>query len=145
MRNKLLAIALSLLISGCAKEYYYHGYGFQQNNVESIKVGVTSYDQVISELGSPTSESKFGEKTIYYISNKLEKIAFLDPKIVEQKMLSISFNDKEIVSDIYEYTLDDAQNVAFSEKKTEIHGNTLTPIEQIMTNIGKFNSPKKQF
>lgn len=145
MRNKIIALSLLLLSSGCAKEHYYHGYGFQQNNIDSIKVGSSSYDQVLAELGSPTSESHFGDKTIYYINNKTEKVAFLNPKIVEQRSLAITFDSKGTVSDIYEYTLDDAQNIAFSEKRTEIRGNTLTPIEQVMTNVGKFNTPKKQF
>lgn len=145
MFNRIILVCSLLLLQGCAKEYYNHGYGFQQNNIEVIKVGISTYDEVINELGSPTSESNFGKKTIYYISNKTEKIAFLNPKIIEQRVLSIAFDSNRIVSDIYEYTIDDSNNVTFSEKRTEIKGNTLTPIEQIMNNVGKFNKPTKQF
>ncbi len=143
--RKIALIGLILSLTGCAKEVYHHGYSFEQNNAETIKVGETDYGRVIHELGSPTSKSDFGTKTLYYINYSVEKIAFFDPKITEQKVLAIAFNEKDIVSSINEYTLDDANQIAFSEGKTEIQGNTLTPIEQIMTNIGKFNKKTKQY
>jgi outer membrane protein assembly factor BamE (lipoprotein component of BamABCDE complex) len=144
MRNIALFLT-ALSLSSCAKEVYHHGYSFEQNNVQTIKVGEADYGKVLSELGSPTTKSNFGPKTLYYINYSVEKIAFLDPKITEQKVLAIAFNDKDVVSNIMEYTLDDSNQVAFSEGKTEIQGNTLTPIEQIMTNIGKFNKKTKQY
>ncbi len=144
MRNAIIFLMV-LSLTGCAKEVYQHGYSFEQNNVDTIKVGQADYSKVLNELGSPTSKSTYGQKTLYYINYTVEKVAFLDPKITEQKVLSISFNDKDIVSDITEFTLDDTNDIAFSEGRTEIHGNTLTPIEQIMTNIGKFNKKTKQY
>lgn len=144
MRNAVLFL-IALSLTSCAKEVYQHGYSFEQNNAEMIKVGQADYAKVISELGSPTSRSTYGPKTLYYISYSVEKIAFLDPKVTEQKVLSVAFNDKDVVTSITEYTLDDANEIAFSEGRTEIQGNTLTPIEQIMTNIGKFNKKTKQY
>jgi len=116
-----------------------------KNNIKAIKVGESTKEHVLHELGSPTSESNFGPKTFYYINVKTEKIAFFDEKSIEQRVLAIRMNDNDMVTDITEYTLDDSNQVAFSEKKTEIKGNTLTPIEQILTNIGKFNRKQKQF
>ena len=94
MRNIALFLT-ALSLSSCAKEVYHHGYSFEQNNVQTIKVGEADYGKVLSELGSPTTKSNFGPKTLYYINYSVEKIAFLDPKITEQKVLAIAFNDKD--------------------------------------------------
>ena len=141
--RKYLALALSLILTGCATNVYNHGYTFEQSDIATIQINQSTETDVITELGSPSSRSDFGEKTIYYISYKSEKVAFFDPKVIEQRVLAISFDKNNIVSKIVEYTLDDHNQLAFSEDKTEIHGNTLTPIEQILSNVGKFNKKKQ--
>lgn len=145
MIKKLVLILGLVALSGCVKEHRNHGYGFNQNSLDSIKVGQTSMEGVVDQLGSPTSTSHFGDPTFYYISNVSEKIAFLEPKIVEQKVLSIKFDGSKRVSEIKQYTLDDANDVAFSQSRQEIRGNSLNPLEQIMSNVGKFNKKQKQF
>ena len=134
-----------MILTSCASEHYYHGYNFENSKFDTIKVGVTTKDEIIMEMGSPTSESTFGKKKLIYAGNKVEKIAFFDPKIIEQKVLSIEIDEKGIVSNIRELTSEDYHKILFAEDKTEIRGNTLTPVEQIMTNIGKFNknTPKQ--
>jgi outer membrane protein assembly factor BamE (lipoprotein component of BamABCDE complex) len=145
MKRNLGIIILLAVLSGCATQVDHHGYSFEQNTIQQIKVGETDYASVLNQLGTPTSKAAFGPKSLYYISYISEKIAFLDPKIVEQRVLAITFDGNDVVSDISEYTMDDLKDIGFSESKTEIQGNTLTPIEQIMTNIGKFNKKKSQY
>ncbi|MFI4984323.1 MAG: outer membrane protein assembly factor BamE [Rickettsiales bacterium] len=145
IKKVLSSIALIAALSGCAKEYYHHGYSFEQNNVALIKVGQANEDLVLRELGSPTSKSKTGGLTYYYIESTSEKLAFLDPKIIEQRVLTIAFDDKGVVKAIKENSLNDANDIAFSEDLIEIKGNTLSPIEQIFSNIGKFNKKEQQF
>lgn len=143
--NKYISLFALLIMTSCASEQYYHGYNFENTNFDTIKVGVTTRDEIIMEMGSPTSESTFGKKKMIYAGNKVEKIAFFNPKIIEQKVLSIELNENNIVSNIKELTLEDYHKIMFAEDKVEIRGNTLTPVEQIMTNIGKFNknTPKQ--
>jgi outer membrane protein assembly factor BamE (lipoprotein component of BamABCDE complex) len=143
MKNKLMIAASFLLLSSCTKGINNHGFNFENTDFESIKVAETSRLDVKNMLGSPTSESSFGPKKYYYISYKTESVAFLEPKQLEQKVLTIVFNHDDIVSDIEQLTLDDANKVIFAEHKTEIKGNTLSPLQQIMSNVGKFNKNKR--
>lgn len=145
MRNFIFLFLSGLLLTGCISEFEHHGYSFEQNNIQSIEVKKSNQQSVLKALGNPSTSSSYGPLVYYYIGFKTERVAFLQPKIVEQRVISITFDNKNIVSDIQEYTIDDLNNVAFSEHKTEIKGNTLTPIEQIMTNVGKFNKKQKQF
>jgi outer membrane protein assembly factor BamE (lipoprotein component of BamABCDE complex) len=134
-----------LFLSACVHEVEQHGYSFEQNNMHSIKVGSSTVYDVMRDLGTPTSQSDYGDKIFYYISYKSEKVAFFDPKVIEQRVLAITFNNKGLVKDIAEHTIDDYKNIAFSKHKTELKGSTLTPMEQIMSNIGKHNKKQKQF
>lgn len=144
MTNKLILALSLLLLSGCTKGINNHGFNFENTDFDSIKVAETSRIDVKNMLGSPTSESNFGPKKYYYISYKTESVAFFEPKPLEQKVLTIGFDRNDIVSDIEELTLDDANKVIFAEHKTEIKGNTLSPLQQIMSNVGKFNKNTKR-
>lgn len=140
---KVLGLLISLgMLTACAENIEHHGFNFEHSKFDTIKVGETHKSQVLADLGSPTSESDFGQKKFYYIARTVERRAFLEPQVLEQRVWAIGFNQSDVVSDITELKLDDAKNVVFSENKTEIHGNTLTPMQQIMTNIGKFNKKK---
>ena len=145
MKNFIFVLITTLALTGCISEFEQHGFSFEQNNIQSIKVGKSSKQNVLQSLGSPSTESNYGTPTFYYIGFKTEKVAFMQPKIIEQRVISITFDKKNTVSDIQEYTIDDLNSIAFSEHKTEIKGNTLTPIEQIMSNVGKFNKKQKQY
>jgi outer membrane protein assembly factor BamE (lipoprotein component of BamABCDE complex) len=142
MKKISAIILLSSVLVGCASEVYNHGYTFEQSDIASLEINKSTELDVLTELGSPTSKSNFGEKIYYYINYKTEKVAFLTPKVIEQRVLAISIGENGLVTKISEYTLDDRNQIAFSEDKTEIHGNTLTPIEQILSNVGKFNKKK---
>lgn len=144
--NKFFIIViLSQFLSSCVKQYENHGYSFEHHNIDVVKVNKSKKSDVIASFGNPSSESDFGVKIFYYISFKTETVAFFDPKIVEQRVISIEFDKKDVVSDILEYTINDLNNVAFSEHLTEIKGNAITPLEQILSNVGKFNKKQKQF
>lgn len=138
----MILIVANLAFTGCASQIHYNGFNFEHADFEVIKVGKTNLIDVLNELGSPTTESDFGEKKLYYISRRVEKTAFFDPKLLEQKVLIIGFNKKDVISDITELTLDNANKIVFAENFTEIKGNNLTVVEQFLTNIGKFK-PKK--
>lgn len=142
IRKISLIAACTLFTASCSKDIQVHGFNFEHAKFDVIKVGETTKHHVLAELGTPTTESNFGEKKFYYISSKVERIAFLEPKVIEQKVLSIGFDRAGVVHDITELTLDDANKVIFSENRTEIKGNSVTAVQQILTNIGKYNKKK---
>lgn len=134
-----LAFVFCGLLTACVPEVSHHGYNFEHFDIKLIKVGQTSRNEIISQMGTPTTQADFGDKTMYYISSKTEKVVFFQPRIIEQTVIVMHFDERDILSSMTELTLDDAKRVVFSENLTEIKGNVLSPMQQIMTNIGKFN------
>lgn len=138
IKFSLISILCGHLVA-CVPDVSHHGYNFEHFDIKLIKVGQTSRNEIISQMGTPTTQADFGDKAMYYISSKTERVVFFQPRIIEQNVIVMHFDEKDILSSMTELTLDDAKRVVFSENLTEIKGNTLSPMQQIMTNIGKFN------
>lgn len=107
---------------------------------DKILVGQTSKDDVLNELGSPSSQSSFGEETWYYITAHKETYAFLRPHIVDQNVVRIRFDGEGKVSAVDNYSLEDAREFDLVKRTTPTEGHTLGFIEQVIGNVGRFNS-----
>jgi len=109
-----------------------------------INPGVDDKNRVTQLLGSPSTISAFQDRTWYYVSRRTEQTAFLDPSVVDQEVLAISFNDQNVVDDMKIYGLENGRMVAMNDKITPTYGNNLTMISSCSGNLGRFNNPNKK-
>lgn len=142
MKKILLTSVLFILLTACAKNERYIGYNFDNNHIENIKVGATTEMEVLEKFGTPTTKTSFADLTYYYIAFKQSNTAFFQPKNDEQLVLEVVFNKQKVVQKVETYTLSHANDIGYVEESTELKGNKLSPIQQIMQNVGKFNTPK---
>ena len=56
-------------------------------DIQSIKVGVSKRDDVIKLLGTPSTEGVLTNDVWFYFSEKTETTAFLKPKIVKRNIV----------------------------------------------------------
>ncbi len=133
-----LTVLKCLILSGCGHEISVHGYNFASAKPEVLEVGKSTSNDVLNVMGTPSAQMEFGSKKFSYISTKMSQSGVFASKILEQNVLSIDFDKNDIVSAIRYYNLDDANNIIVAREFTEIKGNTLTPVQQILTNIGKY-------
>jgi len=103
---KMIAVSLvSLpLLTGCIEQRVINnGAIISQDQLDLIPVG-SSRDQVILALGSPSTKGQFGSEVFYYISQKRAKTyEFEKLKLIDQKVLSVYFDEEETVSRIANY------------------------------------------
>ncbi len=68
----------------------------------------------------------------------MEKSGIFDPKVTEEKVVVVAFNEEGIVDTIEEI---DNQRIAIPKEreKTKTGGNDITIIEQVLGNVGRFN------
>jgi outer membrane protein assembly factor BamE (lipoprotein component of BamABCDE complex) len=59
---------------------------------------------------------------------------------VDQGVVGIVFNNKGVVTRVDEYTKEAAKDVAVSTDKTPTEGNSITIWQQLLGNLGKFNT-----
>ena len=136
---------LGLLVLGaCSPIISQEGNVPDPDEVVQINPGVDDKNRVTQVLGSPSTVSAFQDHTWYYISRRTEQTAFLDPKVVDQEVLAISFNDQNIVEDMKIYGLENGRMVDMNEKVTPTYGNDLSLLQQLLGNLGRFNNPNKK-
>ncbi|MTJ80772.1 MAG: outer membrane protein assembly factor BamE [Telmatospirillum sp.] len=145
-RNSLrLLVVLSLFgaVSACDPTVDLRGNQPSPERLAEIKPGRFTKQDVTALLGTPASTSVFGDERWYYISSKIETIAFLKPEELERQVVVIDFDRTGTVTDIRKMTLADGKDVSMVSRETPSAGRDLTVLEQLLGNIGKFNSKAK--
>ncbi|MGC2523199.1 MAG: outer membrane protein assembly factor BamE [Stellaceae bacterium] len=135
----LVAIAAGAALSGCATTVEQRGNLPPPEEMAQIHPGKTTKDQVIKILGTPSSVSVFNDKDWYYISSRTGQFSFLDPKVLDQQVYVVDFNDDGVVRGIDHKTLVDGKEVVPVARATPAPGRELTFLEQLLGNLGKFN------
>lgn len=112
--------------------------------MSQLVTGESRQADVEALLGSPSSKSTYGKETWYYISAKKETRGLFAPEITDQKVTAISFNEDGTISRIDIIGKDQARQVEIVEKTTPTEGRTLSVMEQMMGNFGRFNAPGRE-
>lgn len=140
---KLLSILAALAaLSACTPTTATRGNIVEDFRMAEIVPGVSTRTTVLQSMGSPTTQAPFDENVWYYIGQKTEKRGIFDPKVVEKKVVVVAFNADGIVETIDTVNADDI-DVAVVRRKTPTSGNEMTLLQQLLGNVGRFNSPKE--
>lgn len=132
-----------LALTACDPVKEEKGYRMDQEAIATIEKGVSTKEDVLEKMGSPSSVSTFPDQgeAWYYINKKTEHYAFLEKNILEQNVVVVKFDTSEIVSGIQNYDKDDRREINVVERTTPTGGNELGFFEQIFGNFGRFNAP----
>jgi len=141
LNQSLLLLSLSLTsisLSNC--QHNFHSGTFLSNdNIESISSSQNSKIELEQKFGSPDIISPLSPNVWYYVYRNSSKRAFLPQKLIEQKIVKITFNDNNIVSSVE--MLDNSSNndIKIIQEYIKTNNNSQNPLKQYISNIGKFN------
>ena len=125
--------ALSGLTPG---ETLTQGYVIDQQSLDLVPVG-SSREQVLLALGSPSTTATFDNEVFYYISQTRRRpVAFMNPKLVDQRILAVYFNQEGRVENIANYGLQDGKVFDFISRTTPTAGRDLNFLGQMLSGIG---------
>lgn len=133
------ALAAVALIAACSPIRATRGHIVEDEKVAQLEVGISTRDDVLDILGSPTTVGTFDDSNWYYIGQRTERTAFLAPEIVERRVLLVSFDEAGVIQRLEERGLEDAENVELVERETPTLGRRITFLEQMFGNLGRFN------
>jgi outer membrane protein assembly factor BamE (lipoprotein component of BamABCDE complex) len=136
-------LAPAVILGGCSNVVDQRGFTPTPGSVEKLEVGTQSREDVVRVVGSPSAVATFNPNIWYYISETQEYWAFTKPKITEQKVIQVTFNDSGRVEGIKNYDLKDAEDIAMVQRTTPTSGKQLTVLEQILGNVGRFSGPRQ--
>ena len=136
----LLAGAAALVLTGCTTNggigtTRVSGTIASEEAIQQIPVG-SSKDQVLIALGTPSTTAEFGGDVFYYISQTRQQAAlFLQPRIVDQRVLAVYFDSNDRISRIADYGLQDGQVFDFVTNTTPTGGEDLSFVQQIFRGV----------
>src|SRR5690606_28869928 len=140
MRKKLISLTfrrfaavagLALLTAGCLATTYQRGYVFDQASLDQVPVGA-SQEQVLLVLGTPSTVATVSGEVFYYISQQTErKAAFMNPQVVDQRVLAVYFDPERRVQRIANYGVQDGKVFDFVSRTTPTGGEDLSFLRQI--------------
>lgn len=133
-RATILAVGMgaALVLSGCVEQRVFNnGTIITQDQLDLIPIG-SSQDQVLLALGSPSTTGQFGNEVYYYITQKRAKTyEFQKMKLIDQKVLSIYFDEERTVSRIANYGIQDGRVFDFITRTTPTGGKDYTFLNQL--------------
>ncbi len=139
MKNIISLILTTGLLCACTPSQSNRGNLVEDFRLKEVTPGVSTRTNVLKSLGSPTTVAPFNNNVWYYIGQKMEKTGIFDPEVVDEKIIVVAFDDKGILQTIDERDADRI-NVPTVRRKTHTGGNDISIVEQLLGNVGRFNS-----
>ncbi len=140
----LSTLAAMAMLAGCTgaeklglnpSETLTQGYVIDQQQIDQVPVG-SSREQVILALGSPSTTATFDNEVFYYISQTRKRpVAFLNPHIVNQRVLAVYFGADGRVTQIANYGLKDGRVFDFISRTTPTGGKDQNFIGQMIAGV----------
>lgn len=118
-----------------------HGNMLEDFQIQEVKSGEHTRSDVLRILGSPTTQSTFNPNIWYYLGQESEKRGILDQQITDERIVVVIFNEDGVVEAIQEAD-SERENIPYARTKTPTHGNDLTFLQQLLGNLGRFNTPQ---
>ncbi|WP_422569885.1 outer membrane protein assembly factor BamE [Antarcticirhabdus aurantiaca] len=128
------ALGAAFPLTGCTTaEVYNQGYVADEQTLALVPVG-SSREQVLLALGSPSTTATFNNEVFYYISQKrVRPVAFMNPQLVDQKVLAIYFGQDGRVANIANYGLQNGRVFDFISRTTPTGGQDASFLGQIFS------------
>lgn len=134
-----MAVLIGLSAAACSPKVETRGNLPRDYQLERIDVGTATKQEVVEVLGTPSTLGTFDDNIWYYISRRTEQWAFLPKEVTEQKVVVLYFDEKDVLQQIEQYNQDDIRNISLVERETPTAGHSITFIEQLFGNFGRFN------
>lgn len=113
------------------------GYVIDQQQIDLAPVG-SSREQVLLALGTPSTTATFDNEVFYYISQtRVRRVAFMNPSLVDQRILAVYFGEDGRVANIANYGLQDGKVFDFVSRTTPTGGKDQGFIGQLLAGASK--------
>lgn len=127
-----VALGLAVSLSGCFTATYQRGYILDEAALAQVPQG-SSQEQVLLVLGTPSTVATVSGETFYYISQKSQRTAFLNPEITDQRVLAVYFDQTRRVERVANYGMQDGKVFDFISRTTPTGGQESNIIKQILS------------
>ena len=148
MKNILL-LTLILIVSNCTinKIENNHGSAFLEIKEKKLLINQANRNDILSELGPPSTKSYFNNDLWIYIEKKTTVGSFIKlgkKKNLKSNVLVLEINNRGTLIDKKLYTLNDVEKIKFSDKTTLVSDRD-TFVDGFISSLkDKIDSPKRR-
>ena len=145
--NKKIFIILLIFISNCSlnKVIKHHGVHFLESKQEKLILNSSNKNDILTNLGPPSTESTFNNDIWIYIERKETKTSMATlgrKKLLVNNVLILEINDIGILVDKKFLNIDDMNKINFSEKRTSVLSSKESFIYEFLSSLRqKINDP----
>ena len=136
MRSAAAAALVCVSLAACTSEQFQKGYILPPGALEQIPIGA-SQDQVLIVMGTPSTVATLDGEVFYYISERAERpVAFMNQRVVDQRVIAIYFDKNRQVRRLANYGLKDGRIFDFISRTTPTSGQELsylTPLFKLLS------------
>jgi outer membrane protein assembly factor BamE (lipoprotein component of BamABCDE complex) len=127
MRAAAAVVLMCAALGGCLTgEEFQKGYIIPPGALEQIPIGA-SQDQVLIVMGTPSTVATLNGEVFYYISQRAERpVAFMNQKVVDQRVIAIYFDKNRQVQRLANYGLQDGKIFDFISRTTPTSGQEMS-------------------
>lgn len=122
--------------AACSPTISTRGHLLDSEALATIRPGTQTREDVAEIIGTPTALATFDNRTWYYISERVRKVSFHDPEIIDRKIVAIDFDTKGVVQRIRHYQARDGWIVKSVGRETPTPGLEPPAIERFLGGMG---------
>ncbi len=111
VRGLACALLIGAAVAACAPTLRERGQRLDEEALAAIQPGVTTAQEVARLLGSPSAVAPFDRNSWLYVRQRLAYRAFLRPRIEEQEVVVVRFNDDGVVRAVERRDLADGRPI----------------------------------
>ena len=148
--NKKILFILLIFISNCSinKVVNHHGVHFLEKKQEKLILNSTNKNDILSNLGPPSTESTFDNDVWIYIERKETKTSITTlgrRKLIVNNVLILEIDDMGILVEKKFLDKEDMQKIKFSKNKTNVLVSKDSFIYEFLSSLRqKINDPLGQ-
>ena len=137
------AVVGAAMMSGCAgiTTREHRGYVMDEQLTTGIQPGVDNKQSVEKTLGLPTFSGTFDQNDWYYISRDTRAFAFRNPKVTDQTVLHIRFDQAGNVASVDRTDEKLIASINPSKGRTPTLGRERGFFDELFNNIGTIRQP----
>ena len=136
-KQKIILFTVTcFFLSTCSGIKSNNGYMPVRDNIDKLKVNVTSASSAKTILGEPALILGKREPIFVYSSQISDRVLFFEPKVISRNVLVLYFNKKKKLKKLDKFNLDDGKYVDLNMSTTNLNDKEQSFLASIFSNVG---------
>ena len=132
----ILFLAICFFLGACTGIKSNNGYMPVKDNIDQLKVNVTTTSSAKNILGEPALILGNREPIFVYSAQITDRVLFFEPKVISRNVLVLYFNKKKKFKKLETFDLNDGKYVDLNADNTDLKDKERSLLSSIFSNVG---------